>query len=224
MKSYAKAFISVLISSLARRVRVVSRRAQQTRLGIKGMVARQLDVEGSIEVRGLVAIGHDCSIVVSPGGRLIFDGNNHIMDRCLIAVPSGCLMHIGSHVCLQNDTQIHGSVSIGAMTVMAAYVYINSGSHSFRSSEFLALPIRIQDHAFPGSAADHPITIEQDCWIGARVTILRGATISRGSIVGACSLLTHSTVVRPFEVIAGVPARHLGWRWNISNLLPTAAD
>lgn len=53
----------------------------------------------------------------------------------------------------------------------------------------------------------HPaeIVIEDDVWIGANATILKGVTIGRGSIVSAGSIVTKD--VPQNVVVAGVPAK-----------------
>ncbi len=51
------------------------------------------------------------------------------------------------------------------------------------------------------------ITIEDNVYIGARTTILRGVTIGENSIVGACSLVNKS--LPPNGVYAGVPAKRI---------------
>lgn len=48
------------------------------------------------------------------------------------------------------------------------------------------------------------ITVGEDCWVGARATILSGTTIGRGSIVGAGAVVRED--VPPNSVVAGVPA------------------
>lgn len=50
-----------------------------------------------------------------------------------------------------------------------------------------------------------PIRIEDDCWLGARATILPGVTIGRGSTVVAGAVVTKD--VEPFCVVGGVPAK-----------------
>ena len=49
-----------------------------------------------------------------------------------------------------------------------------------------------------------PITIEDDCWIGANVSILPGVTVHKGSVIAAGSVVTHD--IPPFTLVAGVPA------------------
>jgi acetyltransferase-like isoleucine patch superfamily enzyme len=56
----------------------------------------------------------------------------------------------------------------------------------------------------PGS----PVVIEDDAWIGAKASILKGVRVGRGSIVGVGAVVTKS--VPPFSVVAGVPARQIG--------------
>ena len=51
------------------------------------------------------------------------------------------------------------------------------------------------------------VTIENDAWIGARVTILPGVTIGRGSIIGTGSVVLKN--VPEFTIVAGVPAKEI---------------
>ena len=53
-----------------------------------------------------------------------------------------------------------------------------------------------------------PIVIEDDAWIGFGSAIMKGVTIGRGAIVGACSVVTND--VPPYTMVAGNPARHIG--------------
>ena len=52
---------------------------------------------------------------------------------------------------------------------------------------------------------DQPVTIEDGCWIGANVTILKGVTIGHDSVVAAGSVVTKSC--EPYSIIGGVPAK-----------------
>ena len=50
-----------------------------------------------------------------------------------------------------------------------------------------------------------PITIGDDCWLGANVTILPGVTIGKGCTIGAGSVVSRS--IPDYSVAVGVPAR-----------------
>lgn len=59
---------------------------------------------------------------------------------------------------------------------------------------------------------DAPVVIEDDVWCGANVTILKGVTIGRGSVVAAGAVVTKS--FPPYSIIGGVPARLLKMRFT----------
>lgn len=49
-------------------------------------------------------------------------------------------------------------------------------------------------------------------WIGCNVTILKGVTIGRGSVVAAGAVVTKSCP--PYSIIAGVPAKFIRQRFT----------
>jgi acetyltransferase-like isoleucine patch superfamily enzyme len=59
---------------------------------------------------------------------------------------------------------------------------------------------------------DLGVIIEDDTWIASCVTLLRGVTIGRGSIVAAGALVTKS--VPPYSVVGGVPAKIITTRFE----------
>jgi acetyltransferase-like isoleucine patch superfamily enzyme len=50
----------------------------------------------------------------------------------------------------------------------------------------------------------HPIKIEDDVWIGAGSSVLRGVTIGRGAIVGAGAVVTND--IAEYSIVGGNPA------------------
>jgi carbonic anhydrase/acetyltransferase-like protein (isoleucine patch superfamily) len=70
------------------------------------------------------------------------------------------------------------------------------------------LPCRIGDRVTVGHGAIiHGATVESDCLIGIRATILNGAVIGRGSVVAAGALVTEGKVIPPNSLVMGVPAK-----------------
>ena len=56
------------------------------------------------------------------------------------------------------------------------------------------------------------ITIGNDVWIGMKCIIMGGVTIGDGAVIGAGSVVTKD--VPPYSVCAGVPAKHIKYRFN----------
>lgn len=61
------------------------------------------------------------------------------------------------------------------------------------------------------------IVIEEDTWIGSNVTIMGNITIGRGSLVGACSLVTKS--IPPYAVVVGSPAKIVAVKFSIDQIM-----
>lgn len=59
---------------------------------------------------------------------------------------------------------------------------------------------------------DLPVIIEDGVWCGANVTILKGVTIGRGSVVAAGAVVTKSCP--PYSIIGGVPAKLIKMRFT----------
>lgn len=56
------------------------------------------------------------------------------------------------------------------------------------------------------------ITIGADVWIGRDALVNGGVTIGPGAVVAARAVVTKD--VAPYEIVGGVPARHIGWRFD----------
>ena len=57
------------------------------------------------------------------------------------------------------------------------------------------------------------VIVEEDVWIGTRVTLLAGAHICRGAIIGAGSVIRTSKVP-PYSIVMGNPAKIVGFRYT----------
>ncbi len=89
-----------------------------------------------------------------------------------------------------------GRVTLGRDVLLGPRVVILPENHRFDDPE---RPIRTQGVERSG------VTIEDDCWIGANVTLLAGVRVGKGSVVAAGAVVTRD--IPPGSVAAGVPAR-----------------
>jgi len=89
-----------------------------------------------------------------------------------------------------------GGIQIGDNVSIAHSTTILSAEHIFKER---STPIRNQGVQLL------PTVIEDNCWVGAHVTILGGCRIGTGCVVAAGSVVTKD--VEPNSVVAGVPAK-----------------
>lgn len=61
------------------------------------------------------------------------------------------------------------------------------------------------------------IIINEDVWVGVNVTILSGAEIGRGCVIGACSMVNKQ--IPPYAVVVGSPAKIVGVKFSIEQIL-----
>jgi len=59
---------------------------------------------------------------------------------------------------------------------------------------------------------DQDVIIEDDVWVGAAVTILKGVRLGRGSIVAAGAVVNKE--VLPYTIVGGVPAKIISMRFG----------
>jgi acetyltransferase-like isoleucine patch superfamily enzyme len=123
---------------------------------------------------------------------------------------------------LARNCHIHRSLVMGAFGYIGPYAVIprgvEMGKYVMIGPELL---ITGNDHRFdqPGTAvifSGRPVAktcvIEDDVWIGARVTILLGLNIGRGAIIAAGAVVTRD--VAPYTIVGGVPARQIRQRFD----------
>lgn len=61
------------------------------------------------------------------------------------------------------------------------------------------------------------VIVEEDVWFGANITLLAGAHIGRGCIVGACTLVNKE--YPPYAVLGGTPARIIAVKFSIEQII-----
>lgn len=64
---------------------------------------------------------------------------------------------------------------------------------------------------------DADVIVEEDVWIGCRVTLLSGVTIGRGATIAAGAVVNKA--MPPYCICGGVPARFIKFYWDIDQIL-----
>lgn len=120
------------------------------------------------------------------------------------------------------DLGPQGEVVIGDFAtvvgpIIASNHRVEIGSYAFISHRVViadsvaALPpdVREVGRRRHPSAVSSDIYIGDNSWIGTRAVILGGSHIGEGAIVGAAAVVDFE--VPPFAIVAGSPARVIGW-------------
>lgn len=152
---------------------------------------------------GFVFLGKRIEWEVRPGyGRIVLGKWVHIGNDNKLRAHNGTL-RLGDKVVLgqANVVNTHLDIEIGRATLISDWVYICDFDHGTAD---LTVPIKDQP------LVTAPVTIGPGCWIGVKVSVLRGTHVGEG-----CVLAAH-TVARgtyPAEsVVAGIPGTVRGTR------------
>lgn len=148
------------------------------------------NVGRAARTRGRPYIDNLGRIVIGNG----FNLNSRIVRSELATGPKGTI-EIG------DDVSINFGASISAQTRVKIGNRVRIGPYAM---------IIDSDFHTPGGdryskPTGEPITIEDDVWLGGRVTVLKGTTIGTRSVITAGSVV--SGVIPPDVVAGGVPAR-----------------
>jgi acetyltransferase-like isoleucine patch superfamily enzyme len=146
---------------------------------------------------GFVFLGKKLEIVARPGhGRLILGKWVHLGDETRLRAHEGTL-RIGDKVVFARDVTVNCylDIEIGASTLIADWTYICDFDHK---TEDLGLPIKDQ------GLVKSPVRIGPDCWLATKVTVLRGADIGRGAVIGANSVARGN--IPEYSLAVGIPA------------------
>jgi carbonic anhydrase/acetyltransferase-like protein (isoleucine patch superfamily) len=138
-----------------------------------------------------------------------------IVDRYLRTMPvigARVLVAPGAAVVgdvrLGDDASIwYGAVLRGDLTrvVIGARTNIQDGTVVHVADD---TPCEVGDDVVVGHRAMlHACRVETGCLIGMQATILDGAVVGHGSVVGAGALVTQRTVIPPYSLVLGAPAR-----------------
>lgn len=114
--------------------------------------------------------------------------------------PNKIVIGRGAYINRYTMFDAHLSIEVGCDVMIGPFCFITDGDHGMTRGELVG------HQAMKTS----PVVIGDGAWLGAHVTVLKGARIGEGAIVGAGSVVTQD--VPAYHIALGVPARSVGER------------
>ena len=118
-------------------------------------------------------------------------------------------LRMGPYGYIGPGADIPVGVEMGKYVLIGPGLVITGGDHRFDRPGVAMV--------FSGRAEPEPCVLEDDVWIGARVTILKGVRVGRGSIVAAGAVVTKD--VPPYSIVGGVPAKVIRQRFDAEEII-----
>jgi acetyltransferase-like isoleucine patch superfamily enzyme len=156
---------------------------------------------------GVVRIGSDCTFypncfIQGSAGRLIIEDHVDFFPGTYISLGDAhSFVEIGHHTHFAPGCVLYGwgGLKLGPFCNIAAHTVFATIGHD---------PVKRGDKPMCQVApVSGPITLVQDVWTGANVTITANVTLARGTVIGANAVVTKDT--KPYGLYVGVPARWL---------------
>ncbi len=192
-----------------------SRRSRAARMLLPSSARRLWERRDLRRRHGLDDLGPDFDYWISHSSS--FEPGCRLGGPCYIA---GSTLGRGTYV--EIGTRI-SAADIGRWCSIAPYSLVGLAEHPTRN--FVSTSPAFYRHA-PENGWDlvdedrhrelRRTTIGSDVWIGAGACVRGGLTIGHGAVIGAGAVVTRD--VDPYEIVGGIPARHLRSRFDDSTI------
>ncbi|WP_303175730.1 DapH/DapD/GlmU-related protein [Paraprevotella xylaniphila] len=152
--------------------------------------------------------------IMSKSIRLGYRGVGSIFEYpSVIGNPSQVYLHDYSRL-----QRYHKILNYTGKFVMKEYseaainLTVVTGNHTptVGVPQYLLAPSHVNDH-------EMDVIVEEDVWLGTNVTLIAGAHIGRGAVVGAGSIVNKD--IPPYAIVVGVPARIVGVKFTVGQIL-----
>ena len=135
-------------------------------------------------------------------GKYTYGAEELLSDYCF---P----VNIGSYCSIARSARIVPQHNIEYISTHPMLYFPNC--MPFGDSNYVEIPM--DDRKWIQKIYDEPVVIGNDVWIGANVIIMPHVKIGNGAVIGAGAVVTKD--VEDYEVVGGVPAKHIKWRFPL---------
>lgn len=156
--------------------------------------------KAGLRLRSLGNVARDACLEVGLPFNL---GHTQVNTRAIRGVPA----RLGANSYIKSG-ELDYIQAIGKYCSMGTNVRI--GIHGQNHSPYFV-------STYPGFQAAYVVpekytVIGNDVWVGNNAVILAGVTVGHGAIIGMNAIVTRN--VEPYEIVAGIPARHIRYRFD----------
>jgi acetyltransferase-like isoleucine patch superfamily enzyme len=119
-------------------------------------------------------------------------------------------IEVGDHVSIGSGAMLvasESSITIGNKVMFGPNVTIIGGDHNTSVVGRFMYDVRDKH-----PEDDQDVSIEDDVWVGAGATILKGVRLGRGSVVAAGAVVNKE--VLPYTIVGGIPAKIISMRFG----------
>ncbi|MFC1671736.1 acyltransferase [Planctomycetota bacterium] len=154
----------------------------------------------NIRIGSNVIIDDNVVLDAKGGGDGITLGDNVLIARNTILSCKGGSISLGENTNIGMNClfQAESMIALASNIVVASYCYLVAGGN--HGIDRIDIPIIQQPPVSRGG-----IVVQDNCWLGARSTVIDGVTVRRDSVLGAGAVAIRD--VPEFCVVAGVPAK-----------------
>lgn len=132
--------------------------------------------------------------------------------ECRFGFPlwlDGAKIKVGDYSYLGPRANINSEITIGKGVLISSDFRLAGNDHDYRK---IGQPLRVA----PAKQVNKTI-IEDDVWIGSRVTLKAGIKIGKGAIVATNSFVNRD--VPAYSIVGGIPAREISKRFNEEEII-----
>lgn len=140
---------------------------------------------------------------------------HHVMFDFPSTITSPQKVFLYDYTCIQRNNIIYnykGRFIMKKYSAASVNLTVVTGNHipTVSIPQYYLGPLHINDK-------EKDIIVEEDVWIGANVTLISGAHIGRGAVVGACCLVRSD--IPPYAIVVGVPAKVVGVKFSKEQII-----
>ena len=164
------------------------------------LVARSRWLMTGVSFASRPVVGGKVTLACTANGKITIGDGVSFSDNVVIVARGGSITigdnsHIGDGCLIVARER----VDIGANALIAEYVVIRDQDHALDS-----------DPICRAGFTTASVVIEDNVWLAAKSTVLKGVHIGTGAVVAAHALVNRNVAAR--TVVAGVPARKIKTR------------